>query len=181
MISSIFLAVGVIALVLTVGVFEFYRPHSASQSSPKQLHEYFVEEVNNGLHQTLTLAVKINDQTTPVQMRMSLNFQDRAEWLAFYVPDISEEDTFQVCTQLLDGYEGAIGLFVQTYQGKIEVGPIGGRAIQVKDLKFTGYVRLYHETILNQSELDALAAQAQKKGLSVESRSTYYLLSRMPK
>jgi hypothetical protein len=156
-------------------------PSPSSVTSLTGLHEYFDQEVNNGLRKTLTQNVKIKDQTVPVQIRLSLNFEDRAEWLAFYIPDISEADTFQVCTQLLNDYEKAIRLFVQEYQGKIELGPIGGRMTQVKDLRFTGYIRFYHETTLNQSELDLLTEKARKKGLSIEFRGTYYQMSRMPK
>jgi hypothetical protein len=136
-------------------------------------------ETLNALPKTIQQEIKIrgvrSEENIRVEKRFYMDFNNKTARLAFYVPDTNH--TLEICLQLLNEHEATIRDFVQQFQGKIEVGPIGGRQTEVKDLKFTGFIVFYHESFMNQSELDWLTSKAQKKGLSVEFRSQQYVLA----
>lgn len=144
--------------------------------SPKLLHEYFEEETLNGLPKTIPEVLKVKNESVNVEKRFYMDFNNKTSRLAFYISDTGY--TPEVCLRLLNEHQATIRQFVQAWQGKIEMGPIEGRQTEVKDLRFTGYIIFYHESLMNQSERDSLTARAKSAGLAVEFRSQQYVLAR---
>lgn len=151
-------------------------PSASVQPSPKTLHEYFIEEIYQSATDELPLKVKVKGKDIPVEARIYMNFNNKSVFLGFYIPDT--EHTTEVCQHLLRGHTGVLAAFVQLLQDKVEVGPIEGRKTQVKDLRFTKYLIIYHERSIPQSRKDLLDAEAKRLGLLVEYHSQEYVMAR---
>lgn len=148
----------------------------------KTLHDYFSEQGGNCWRETIEREVTVKKRKLKVEAQMCMDFNKKAQHLAFYIPDtVTSNGTFEVCSRLIDTHEGIIRDFIRRFQGTMETGPIEGRQTQVKDLRFTKYLVFFHEWYITQDRLDWLDLQARRKGLIVEFHSQRYVMARTPK
>ena len=177
-----------ILLVVAFGWYAWPEPKTAPASGQekrdsenlgarKTLHDYFAEEGGNCWREMIPQEIAMKNEKIKVEAQMCMDFDSKAQHLGFYIPDT--DYPAQVSSRLINGYQGTIDTFVQRFQDKIEVGPSEGRKTQVKDLRFTKYLVIFHEVSIPQSQLDALELQAKQRGLIVDFHSQEYVMARM--
>lgn len=112
--------------------------------------------------------------TQSFEASLCADFTAKSEFLVFYVPD--SPFTFQICQYLAVGHTNAIAF--QNDGVIVEVTGFGDRGTELKDLRFSGRIFIYHEYPLTTSQQDGLQTLFASKGLSLQLRGYEYRYNR---
>jgi hypothetical protein len=109
-------------------------------------------------------------ETIHVDRRIILDFPEKNEFIAFYIP--STQHGFEACLALAD----LIQPMISTLANRIDVtGGDSGGVTDIKDLHFAGRVFLYHEWPLSNKQKADITEAYSAKHLDVQFRGLEYL------
>jgi hypothetical protein len=121
------------------------------------------------------LTPKSGGQTKTVPVRLFMNFDDKSEFIAFFIPQQWNADAaFKLCSHLVGSYKTVIDQLEQ----RVKIGNlIPGETSQTwsAELTFTGRVFIYYEDLLSLTQLAALEQLYKQRGLSPQFRGHDYL------
>jgi pimeloyl-ACP methyl ester carboxylesterase len=148
----------------------------AKENPPKLLDLFNEDFANVGGVTDGGLDLSYSDGgTVHIERRILLDFPEKNEFVAFYVPATVHE--FEACLALAD----AVRPMISSLPQRVEVtGGDAGGVTKLRDLNFSGQVFLYHEwPLTNKQKADVIEAYS-SKGLDVQFRGIDYLLTRFP-
>jgi len=159
------------------------QPKAPPEEKVKNLQDYFKEDFNERyggvgqdhvitLHDTRTKS----DVTATVGYRLIPDYDAHVFFLDFYVPPTP--NAYDFCEYLLSDIPGAIPVLQTKLVKNIERQVAGERGVELKDLKFSGRVFIYHESPLLTSDQDSLRAIYKKKKMELQMRGPDYLFYR---
>ena len=109
------------------------------------------------------------------EVQIYADFDAQSIFLGFYIPQ--SPHTYTLCEYLSKDYKNILA-GLQTKQFEMESLSPGDRPVELKDLKFSGRIFVYHEYPLFASQIDQLIALYKSNNLSPQFRGVDYVLSR---
>lgn len=175
-------------MALTLGVCLYWQdkiwetpnPIKANEqipATPETLHDFFKTDFNNLLKasQSFKLVLKDKDkESINFEAQIYADFDSQSIFLGFYIPQSSH--TYKICEALRD-YKNILAE-LQTKQVAVEARSQGDRPVELKDLKFSGRVFVYHEYPLFASQIDELTALYKSNNLFPQFRGVDYVYAR---
>ena len=139
----------------------------------KTLHDFFKTDFNNLLRFTAPLKFVLKDKE-PINFEAQIyaDFDAQSIFLGFYIPQ--SPDTYNICEFLSKNYKNIL-VELQTKQVAVEARSPGDRPVELKDLKFSGRVFVYHEYPLFASQIEKLTALYKSNSLSPQFRGVDYV------
>jgi len=144
-------------------------------ATPTTLHDFFKTDFNNLLKASQSLKF-VSKYKEPINFEAQIyaDFDAQSIFLGFYIPQ--SPDTYNICEFLSKNYKNIL-VELQTKQVAVEARSPGDRPVELKDLKFSGRIFVYHEYPLFASQIDQLIALYKSNNLSPQFRGVDYVLS----
>jgi|GEM_PF-1092433 len=144
----------------------------SSPEAPKTLYDLFLEDFPHQLKLRRTSDIIIEGKPVyQIEYRLVLDFDSKTKFLSVYLPSSSYMRA--ACEYLPRAYRALLDTRPSGI-AEMEAHWPGERATELKDLRFSGRIYVYHEDALLASELETLTALYKSKGLDVRFRGDTY-------
>lgn len=144
------------------------------------LKHYFSTDFSHLLKLSYTRALIKKDslnndiETVECIAQLYMDFDSLSYFLGYYIP--KTKFAFSFCKKLLNDHEVIIKDLLSRVA--VQQNYLSDKPTELKNLRFTGRVFIYHETFLFESEIEELTNLIKNTGMSIQLRGIDYLLAR---
>lgn len=143
------------------------KPNEGAYLSP--VHESFKTDSSHTLRVSKSMFT-ITDTNKKIEAQLHMDFNGGSTFISLYIP--SSPKTYEICKEMINHYNTILEM--QNNSVEVESHLPGERPIEMKDLKFSGRVFIYHEYPIFESKLNDLISFYKNKSLQLQCRGAEY-------
>lgn len=132
------------------------------------VHESFKTDSSHTLRASKSFTITGTNKKIETQLHM--DFNSGSIFISLYIP--SSPKTYEICKEMINHYDTILEMQNDTVEVQSHLP--GERPIEMKDLKFSRRVFIYHEYPIFESKLNDLISLYKSKNLQLQCRSTEY-------
>lgn len=137
------------------------------------LHRLFKTDFSHTLKISQPM-FEIKDTNKKVEAQLHADFDGNSIFISLYIP--SSPKTYQICEEMINHYDKVLEWKSKAVE--IQTHWPGERPMELKDLRFTGRILIYHEYPIFESKLASLITLYKSKNLQPQFRGPDYSYGR---